>query len=256
MRALLLTLCFLAASVARAAHPSVPLEVRAADGEGIPALVLEPEGAAANPPVAVLLHGLTRSKEDWLADAAPTYGGALTEHLLRSGYRVYLMDARRHGARLTPDAKPGALAKRAHAGDTAPYQAMIVDTVKDAQALLARVLATGKPPRVLVAGYSMGAQVALLLASREPRVTHLVTMVPPHVDPVLGDAAPVNRMSGIRQDWLLLTATRDTFSTAEQNQALFEAAPGKRKTRRAFDSGHALPREYLDEVRRWLAETK
>jgi pimeloyl-ACP methyl ester carboxylesterase len=255
-RLLLLGLLFLSTSMAHAARPAVPMEVQAEDGERIPVLVLEPEGDAANPPVAVLLHGLTRNKEDWLSDTAPTYGGALTESLLRSGYRVYLMDARRHGERATPDARPGALAKRAHAGDTAPYQAMIVDTVRDARALLARVLARGKPPRVLVAGYSMGAQVGLLVASHEPRVTHLVTMVPPHVDPVLGDAAPVNRMGGIHQSWLLLTATRDQFSTAENNQALFEAAPSKRKARKAFDSGHALPREYLDEVRRWLSETR
>lgn len=252
---LVLVLMFLAASMAHAASPTVPMEVRAADGERIPVLVLEPEGGAANPPVAVLLHGLTRSKEDWLSDAEPTFGGALTEHLRRAGYRVYLMDARRHGARATPDARPGALAKRAHAGEPGPYQAMIVDTVRDAQTLLAKVLATGKkPPRVLVAGYSMGAQVGLLLASREPRVTHLVTMVPPHVDPVLGDAAPVNRMGKVHQTWLLLTANRDPFSTEENNQKLFEAAPSQRKTRRAFDSGHALPREYLDEVRRWLME--
>ncbi|MFP2926972.1 alpha/beta hydrolase [Pyxidicoccus sp. 3LG] len=256
-RSLLLGLMFLATSVAHAGSPAVPMEVRAEDGERIPVLVLEPEGGAANPPVAVLLHGLTRSKEDWMSDAEPTFGGALTEQLRSAGYRVYLMDARRHGARATPDARPGALAKRAHAGEPGPYQAMIVDTVRDAQALLTKVLATGKkPPRVLVAGYSMGAQVGLLLASREPRVTHLVTMVPPHVDPVLGDAAPVNRMGKVHQTWLLLTASRDQFSTEENNQKLFEAAPSKRKTRRTFDSGHALPREYLDEIRRWLSDAQ
>ncbi|MBN8227985.1 alpha/beta fold hydrolase [Corallococcus macrosporus] len=250
-----LLLMLLATSVA--ASPAVPLEVHAEDGSPIPAWVLEPEGKGTNPPVAVLLHGLTRSKDDWLSDEEPTFGGVLTEQLRSAGYRVYLMDARRHGARATPDAKPGALAKKAHAGEPGPYQAMIVDTVKDAQVLLTKVLANGKkPPRVLVAGYSMGAQVGLLLASREPRVTHLVTMVPPHVDPVLGDAAPVNRMGKIHQDWLLLTANRDPFSTEEDNQKLFDAAPSKRKTRRTFDSGHALPREYLDEVRRWLGEAR
>lgn len=254
-RALLLSLMFLATSVAHAASPAVPMEVHAEDGERIPAWVLEPEGKGANPPVAVLLHGLTRSKDDWLSDAEPTFGGALTEHLRSAGYRVYLMDARRHGARATPDARPGVLAKRAHAGDPGPYQAMIVDTVRDAQVLLAKVLANGKkPPKVLVAGYSMGAQVGLLLASREPRITHLVTMVPPHVDPVLGDAAPVSRMGQVRQSWLLLTANRDPFSTEEDTRKLFEAAPSTRKTHRAFDSGHALPREYLDEVRRWLGD--
>ncbi|WP_404372643.1 alpha/beta hydrolase [Corallococcus coralloides] len=252
-RSLFLGLMLLATSVAHAASPPVPMEVRAEDGERIPAWVLEPEGERAHPPVALLLHGLTRSKDDWLSDAEPTFGGALTEHLRSAGYRVYLMDARRHGARATPDARPGALAKRAHAGDPGPYQAMIVDTVRDAQALLKTVLANGKkPPSVLVAGYSMGAQVGLLLASREPRITHLVTMVPPHVDPVLGDAAPVNRVGQVHQAWLLLTANRDPFSTEEDTQKLFKAAPSKHKTRRAFDSGHALPREYLDEVRRWL----
>ncbi|MGE6759965.1 alpha/beta hydrolase [Corallococcus interemptor] len=254
-RALLLGLMFLATSVAHAGSPSVAVEVHAEDGERIPAWVLEPEGKGTNPPVALLLHGLTRSKDDWLSDAEPTFGGALTEHLRSAGYRVYLMDARRHGARATPDAKPGALAKRAHAGEPGPYQAMISGTVRDAQVLLAKVLAHGKkPPKVLVAGYSMGAQVGLLLASREPRITHLVTMVPPHVDPVLGDAAPVNRMDHVHQSWLLLTANRDSFSTEEDNRKLFDAAPSKRKTRRTFDSGHALPREYLEAVRGWLSE--
>ncbi|MCP3136851.1 alpha/beta hydrolase [Pyxidicoccus xibeiensis] len=256
-RSLLLGLMLLATSVAQAANPGVPLEVQAEDGTPIPVLVLEPEGGAANPPVALLLHGLTRNKEDWLADKEPTFGGALTEHLRTAGYRIYLMDARRHGARLTPDEKPGAILKRSRAGDSAPYQAMIVDTVRDARTLLAKVLATNKkPPRVLVAGYSMGAQVALLMASREPRVTHLVTMVPPYVDPVLGDAAPVTRMSGIQQRWLLLTANQDPFSTEENNKQLFEAAPSKHKTRKTFDSGHALPRDYLEEVRRWLGEAR
>ncbi|MFY0581726.1 hypothetical protein ACN28S_52345 [Cystobacter fuscus] len=110
MRSLLLGLWLLSTSAAHAARPAVPMEVHAGDGERIPVQVLEPEGDAANPPVAVLLHGLTRSKEDWLADAPPTHGGALTEHLLKSGYRVYIMDARRHGERATPEARPGQLA--------------------------------------------------------------------------------------------------------------------------------------------------
>ncbi|PTL80239.1 alpha/beta hydrolase [Vitiosangium sp. GDMCC 1.1324] len=251
-RLLPLCLMLLAASVARAAGPGAPMEIRAEDGERIPVLVLEPEGRAANPPVAVLLHGLTRRKEDWLSDAAPTYGGALRDHLVRSGYRVYLLDARRHGERATPDARPGELARRAHRGEPALYQAMIADTVRDAHALLSSVLATRKPPRVLVAGYSMGAQVGLLLAAREPRITHLVTMVPPHIDPSLGEIAPAGHMARIHQDWLLLTANQDDFAPVADSRALFDASPSRRKSHKTFDSGHALPREYLDDVHRWL----
>lgn len=251
-RLLSLCLLLLSASVARAADPGPSLDVRGADGERIPTQVLEPKSGAANPPIAVLLHGLTRRKEDWLSDEGPTHGGVLKDALLRAGYRVYLLDARRHGERATPEARPGALAKRAHQGEPAGYVAMIADTVRDAHALLSAVLAKGAPPRVLVAGYSMGAQVGILLAAREPRVTHLVTMVPPHIDPSMEEVAPSRHMASIHQDWLLLTANKDDFAPVADSRALFEAAPSRRKTHKTFDSGHALPREYLDEVRRWL----
>ncbi|XXF80168.1 alpha/beta fold hydrolase [Myxococcaceae bacterium GXIMD 01537] len=250
----LMSLCLLllSASLARAADPGTSLDVRGADGERIPTRVLEPEGGAANPPIAVLLHGLTRRKEDWLSDEGPTHGGVLKDELLRAGYRVYLLDARLHGERANPEARPGALAKLAHRGEPARYMAMIADTVRDAHAVLTAVLAKGQPPRVLVAGYSMGAQVGLLLAAREPRVTHLVTMVPPHIDPSMEEIAPSPHMARIQQDWLLLTANKDDFAPIVESRALFEAAPSRRKTHKTFDSGHALPREYLDEVRRWL----
>ncbi|RKG92359.1 alpha/beta hydrolase [Corallococcus terminator] len=251
-RLLSLCLLLLSASVARAADPAPSLDVRGADGERIPTRVLEPEKGTANPPIAVLLHGLTRRKEDWLSDEGPTHGGVLKDELLRAGYRVYLLDARRHGERATPEARPGALARLAHQGEPARYVAMIADTVRDAHALLTAVLAKGKPPRVLVAGYSMGAQVGLLLAAREPRVTHLVTMVPPHIDPSMEEIAPSRHMATIHQDWLLLTANKDDFAPVVDSRALFDAAPSRSKTHKTFESGHALPREYLEEVRRWL----
>ncbi|MFP2956344.1 alpha/beta hydrolase [Myxococcus sp. 1LA] len=251
-RLLSLCLLLLSASAARAAAPGTSLDVRGADGQRIPTRVLEPEGSASNPPIAVLLHGLTRKKEDWLSEEGPTHGGVLKDDLLRAGYRVYLLDARRHGERATPDARPGALAKLAHKGEPTRYVAMIADTVRDAHALLTTVLAKGQPPRVLVAGYSMGAQVALLLAAREPRITHLVTMVPPHIDPSMDEVAPSRHMASVHQDWLLLTANQDDFAPVADSRALFDAAPSRRKAHKTFDSGHALPREYLDEVRRWL----
>jgi pimeloyl-ACP methyl ester carboxylesterase len=129
----------------------------------------------------------------------------------------------------------------------------VAGTTEDAHAVLAHALEGGRPPRVLLGGYRMGAQVALLLAAREPRVTHLVTMVPPHVDPTLEEVAPVHAVGRIRQRWLLLTARRDGFATPEQNEALFAAAPSRHKAHHTFDSGHALPRDYLSEVQRWLA---
>ncbi|WP_375770857.1 alpha/beta hydrolase [Archangium gephyra] len=242
------------ASPAPTVTGAVAREVRAADGERIPLLVLEPHRPTKGPaPVAVLVHGLTRNKEDWLVDAKPTFGGAFTEALREAGYRVFLFDARLHGARAVEGDKPSARVKRSHEGDSGPYRAMVAGTTEDAHAVLAHALEGGRPPRVLLGGYSMGAQVALLLAAREPRVTHLVTMVPPHVDPTLEDVAPVRAVGRIQQRWLLLTARRDGFATPEQNEALFTAAPSRHKAHHTFDSGHALPRDYLSEVQRWLA---
>ncbi|MFY0564340.1 alpha/beta hydrolase [Archangium lansingense] len=233
---------------------AVTREVRATNGERIPLLVLEPHRPAKGPaPVAVLVHGLTRSKEDWLVDAKPTFGGAFTEALRGAGYRVYLFDARLHGARAVEGDKPSARVKRSHEGDSGPYRSMVAGTIEDAHAVLAHALEGARPPRVLLGGYSMGAQVALLLAAREPRVTHLVTMVPPYVDPTLAEVAPVLAAGRIQQRWLLLTARRDGFATPEQNEALFTAAPSRHKVHHTFDSGHALPRDYLSEVQRWLA---
>lgn len=257
---LVLALLF-ASPVALAAPPTptvtgaVERTLTAADGASIPVRVLESTGKArdARTPVAVLLHGLTRSKEDWLADAPPTYGGAFTEALRAAGYRVYLLDSRHHGERKLPGEKPSLLVKRLHAGEPGPYVSMISGTVADAQVVLAHALEGGRPARVLVAGYSQGAQVALLLAAREPRITHLVTMVPPDIEPTLGEVAPGNVVGQVKQRWLLLTANQDEFAPVEKSTALFSAAPSKHKLHRTFESGHALPRDYLQEVQRWLA---
>ncbi|RKH60344.1 alpha/beta hydrolase [Corallococcus llansteffanensis] len=250
-----------AGSVALAEPPTLAVTgavartLPAADGATIPVRILEPHGKAraARPPVALLIHGLTRSKEDWLADAPPTYGGAFTEALRAAGYRVYLLDARHHGERKLPGEKPSLLVKRLHAGEPGPYVAMLSGTATDAQVVLAHALEGGRPSRVLVAGYSMGAQVALMLAAREPRITHLVTMVPPDIEPALGDVAPINVVDRVRQRWLLLSANQDEFAPAEKSAALFSAAPSPHKVHRTFESGHALPRDYLQEVQRWLA---
>ncbi|RKH30276.1 alpha/beta hydrolase [Corallococcus sp. CA031C] len=245
----------LAAPPAPEVSGAVALTLPASDGANIPVRVLEPhvKTRAAHPPVALLVHGLTRNKEDWLADAPPTHGGAFTEALRAAGYRVYLLDARHHGERKLPGEKPSLLVKRLHAGESGPYVSMISGTAADAQVVLAHALEGGRPARVLVAGYSMGAQVALMLAAREPRITHLVTMVPPDIEPTLGEVAPINVVGRVRQRWLLLSANQDELAPVARSAALFSAAPSKHKVHRTFESGHALPRDYLQEVQRWLA---
>jgi predicted esterase len=130
---------------------------------------------------------------------------------------------------------------------------MIAATAADARAVLARVLADGPAPsQVLVAGYSMGAQVALMVAAGEPRVTHVVSIVPPFVDASMGPVAPMNVVGQVRQPWLLLSASEDPFATSAQNLALLETGGSAHKEHRSFPGGHALPREWVEAVEHWL----
>ncbi|WP_327269824.1 alpha/beta hydrolase [Streptomyces sp. NBC_01218] len=101
------------------------------------------------PPV-VLLHGFAaHSRLNW-------EGPGVVEALLAAGRRVYALDARGHGASEKPH-------------DEARYgeELMAADVRRLADHL--------DVPAYHLAGYSMGAIVALLTAAADPRVTRLVT---------------------------------------------------------------------------------
>ena len=51
--------------------------------------------------------------------------------------------------------------------------------------------------------------------------------------------------------WLLILASEDQFSTAEDNQILIRKAPTSME-HKTFDSGHLLPSEYVIEVTNWI----
>lgn len=203
-------------------------------------------------PVALLLHGLNGSTLQWLATDNRSYGDELALMLLQRGYRVAALDARAHGAR-PEGADPIARVMAAREGDTETYREMITETIGDYRQLLDLMNEeAGGPTNVLVVGYSMGAQMATLLAAEDPRVTHVVTLVPPAVANV-PEVAPLTAASRVDRPWLLITATNDVFATPEQNAAL--ARSGREVvTQVSFESRHRLPETYIGIIEAWLHE--
>lgn len=224
----------------------------APDGSRITGFIYQSANTAKDAPVAVLIHGLMGSSLYWLAADNFANGDDVTAMLLARGYRIVALDARVHGARRS-DKKPIELVMAARKGETEAYQEMINDTVGDYQFLLDRLMKNFEDTKhVLVVGYSMGAQMGTLLAAQDDRVTHLATMVPPAVRNV-PEVSPIKFAPDVQVPWLLLTATKDEFSTPEQNAELIAAA-GKTPTNVSFDSGHALPQSYVVAIENWLGE--
>ena len=222
----------------------------APDGDRITGFIYHAAKTPQNAPVAILMHGLMGSSLSWLASGNFAHADKVSAMLIEQGYRVIALDARSHGGR-KDHLSPMARVKAARAGNPEAYSEMINKTVADYRFLLG-VITTKYPdaPKVIAIGYSMGGQMASLLAASEGSVTHLVTMVPPAVRNVLA-VAPITYASDISVPWLLLTAEKDQFSTPEQNAELIEKA-GKGMKNISFKSGHLLPVDYVSEIGTWL----
>ncbi len=227
-----------------------PLTLEAEDGARITGFVFEEKDTPASAPIALMFHGMTRSSLDWLADGFPTYGGKVSEILLAKGYRLVAVDARAHGVR-KESLSPYKRVKALHSGNTAPYIEMIEKSVDDYRLVLAHIKEKyPEATQILAIGYSMGSQMAIMTTAKNPAITHLITMVPPHV----GEAesvAPRTFSANVNTPWLLLTASKDQFSTQEQYAALAAAGTGPTE-HQIFEGGHALPETYLATIEEWL----
>jgi dienelactone hydrolase len=215
-------------------------------------------------PVLLGLHAMGRSHRRWSEAAIkgkPTIENThrLAELALQQGHVVIALDAREHGDRKNADKPltPRQLLRSLHWwGEREPYEQLIVDSVKDWRVLLDWVVQQPQfdHGRIHAAGYSMGAQMALLLAGTDGRVNAVAAMVPPGLTNTVAVVAPINvaaRLSATRV-WML-TADDDEHASAEENAALFRALPGAGKQHLRFDGGHLLPADYVERLRPWLA---
>lgn len=227
-----------------------PVVFNAADGERVIGFTYISRETKDDAPLAVLMHPMAASNLYWLAKDNLMSGDKLTADLISRGYRVVALDARGHGARMG-DASPIEFLTNARNGDGKAYKAMINGTINDYQLLLDTMFEKHPDAKgVLAMGYSMGAQMATLLAAQDDRVTQLVTMVPPAVTNV-PELAPIKFAPDVTIPWLLITADRDQFASQEQNKALAESA-GRKPQTQSFDSKHRLPGDYVNTVSDWL----
>ena len=215
-----------------------------------------PRRSAETCPLALVMHPMGTDRSLWLSSENPIAASRIVDGLRDAGYAVLALDARLHGRRKVEGIGPREIIGFARGDNPTPYVRMIADSVRDYRLALqwAGSQSNLRTDEILVAGYSMGAQMTLLLASVEPRVSTVLTMVPPYVGQPLSPVAPRNHVGRITDARVLMMVARnDPYSTPEQNQQVFDALATSEKRLVWYDSGHVLPLEYLEPALTFLA---
>jgi dienelactone hydrolase len=153
-------------------------------------------------PAVILLHMLTRSREDWQAVAA---------RLADAGIVALAIDLRGHGASDPPPGNP----------DSQDLNRMVAD-VKAARLFLAtrRDVAAG---RIGIAGASIGANLAILYAVTDPAVRSLALLSPGIDYRNLRPEAAMTKYGG--RPALLVASQEDNYASNSTRQ-LGAAGPG------------------------------
>jgi dienelactone hydrolase len=245
---------------------SVDFRLRSFDGALLHGRIVYPSdpAQASRPfPVLIGMHAMGRTHMRWWHaefNGRPTIEQThrITQLALQQGHAVVAIDARGHGARRhlgQPQLAKRAMRDMHWFGRRQAYEQMIIDTVRDHRVLLDWLVAQPHldARRIKAAGYSMGAQGALLLAGLEERVHAVAAMVPPHLGDNVATVAPINLIAGLqgKRVWLL-TGNDDDHASPTQNQALFDAIPSLDKKHLRFESGHLLPTDYVETLADWL----
>jgi dienelactone hydrolase len=205
-----LFLGLLVAGLAGAA-PSQEVSFRTDDGVTIAATLYLP---ARSGPGVILLHALSRTKDDWQ--------GAATR-LADAGFVALAIDLRGHGT-------SGPLPEGTDLGD---LTRMLAD-VKAARAFLAS-RREAAPNRIGIAGASIGANLAILHAANDPTVRSLVLLSPGIDYRGLRPEAALKKYAD--RPALILVSQEDNYSTNSARQ-LARSGPGARDLRILSGAGH------------------
>jgi len=232
-----------------------PINYDTHDGKVMRGFIMQNEKTSKDAPIAILMHGMKTHFFHWFASSGPMYGQQLAQSFLDKGYRVVALDARWHGY-TRKEGSPDTALTKAKLGFTGDYYAMIKNSVKDYEYVLGRLSKNFKEARHIVAvGYSMGAQMAIMLAANNPEITHLITMVPPHTGSLKEVSTVEFAKKAKVENWLLLMANEDDYSSPEENDEIEKAITSSYK-RVDFEGGHVLPKAYVDVVSNWVSKLK
>jgi dienelactone hydrolase len=230
------------------------------DGEVVNGQISYPATKTEKYPVMIGIHAMGRSfprwwNESYKGNPTVTQVNKLSKFADDKGYVVIAIDARNHGSRKIKGKELPAVMSQLSQGKPALYEAMIKDTVIDHRLLLDWIEGQKDLDQnnIRVAGYSMGAQVSLLLASVDQRIKHVLAIVPPFVKHKLPHISPVSAVPLLNKTpVLLVTANKDQYSTEDQNQQLFSAISSESKIHMIFNSDHLLPSNYVNSLVYWF----
>lgn len=173
---------------------------------------------------------------------------------LASNNILVAIDARYHGTRKTETLPLSKIMNNLRFwGNRSYYENMVFNTVMDYKHLINALEATFGRTVITVAGYSMGAQVSLLLGATDKRIDKVISIAPPNVGNTVAKVAPINFVSMFNgQKVWLLTANGDDYADDSENLDLFDQINSKNKRHLTFESGHILPEGYTEQLRLWF----
>lgn len=213
--------------------------------ETVPAVLLRPAGPARRP-AALLLHGLSSSKERM----SDSIGRALAAR----GIASLAIDLPLHGER------------EGHISDLSPMRPFAIIShwklaITDATAAVDHLAAHPgiDPGRLAIAGYSLGAFLSIEIAARDDRIDSVVLAAGgdlpddlPFEPLVRSVADPVRSIGRMRKPVLMVNGQFDRTVKPAQARRLHDAAL-EPKTVRWYRGGHWPPPAELDAAADWLA---
>ncbi|WP_242206518.1 alpha/beta hydrolase [Aestuariivivens insulae] len=209
----------------------------------------------------ILLHGITSNKESWLPPSNNTEKNIyLLDLLLAEGYSVIIPDAKYHGER----SYEGNFTSPIYffpSQDCQKVYNMFATTVKDIRILMDYFQSRFADTSITfdVVGYSMGGMLSIYLNSADNRLHRVVACVTPL------DAQKGSKIMGMTDEnakkmknlsvknyatvqkspITLLMGTKDLHYSTAEVEDFFEKIAITDKALKFYESGHALPHDYI-----------
>lgn len=225
------------------------------DGAMVNGQISYPPIDKASYPVLIGIAAMGRGYQRWWTDSfkgrpTVTRVNEITRVATEKGYVVIAIDARYHGKRKDPNKPVSSIMNDLHFfGNKTDYENMIRNTVLDYRVLIDWIRRQRRLDgnHLTLAGYSMGAQVALLTGALDQRVNRIIAIVPPHIDDKTAVVAPKNLAPLIKTpSVLLITASDDKYASKEENRKLYDAIASEEKEHLTFAGNHILPDNYVN----------
>ena len=212
-------------------------------------------------PLFISMHGMGRSTSrvwegEFKGSETVENTHQLTSAALDQGYAVIAIDARNHGTRKDPELGLRKILDQLEQGEDQNYNTMIENTVNDYSALIEflKTVPFLDVDNITVGGYSMGAQMSLLLAAKTPSIKRVFAMVPPVNPDRQASVSPLKQAPNISDAAVyLFTSNRDQYSSQQENSDLFNQLKTDAKLNIEFNSDHILPSHYVEVFKKiWM----